>query len=49
MWQCLLDTVIKFVSDLQHSVGMWFSPGILDLVSSISKTDRKDITEILLA
>jgi hypothetical protein len=33
--------VIKFVSDWQ-----WFSPGTL--VSSINKTDRHDISEILL-
>ena len=36
--------VIKFVSDLQ--TGRWFSPGTL--VSSTNKTDRHDITEILL-
>ena len=33
--------VIKFASDLQN--GRWFSP-----VSSINKTDRHDIAEILL-
>ena len=36
--------VIKFVSDLQQVSG--FSPG--SLISSTSKTDRHDITEILL-
>ena len=28
--------------------GRWFSLGTLDLVSSTNKTDRHDITEILL-
>jgi hypothetical protein len=37
--------VIKFVSDLRQ-VGRWFSPGTP--VSSSNKTDRHDITEILL-
>jgi hypothetical protein len=37
--------VIKFVSDLRQ-VGRWFSPG--PPVSSTNKTDRHDITEILL-
>ena len=36
--------VMKFVSDLRH--GRWFSPG--PPVSSTNKTDRHDITEILL-
>jgi len=36
--------VIKFVSDLQQV--WWFSPGTS--VSSTNKTDRHDITEILL-
>jgi hypothetical protein len=36
--------VIKFVSDLRQS--WWFSPG--PPVSSTNKTDRHDITEILL-
>jgi hypothetical protein len=36
--------VIKFVSDLQHVGG--FLPGTL--VSSTNKTDRHDITEILM-
>jgi hypothetical protein len=36
--------VIKFVSDLRQ--GQWFSPGIQ--VSFTNKTDRHDITEILL-
>jgi hypothetical protein len=36
--------VIKFVSDLQK--GQWFSSG--PPVSSTKKTDRHDITEILL-
>jgi len=36
--------VIKFVSDFQ--TGLWFSPGTP--VSSNNKTDRHDITEILL-
>jgi hypothetical protein len=35
---------MKFVSDLRH--GRWFSPG--PPVSSTNKTDRHDITEILL-
>jgi hypothetical protein len=40
--------VIKFISDLGQVSGflMWFSPGTP--VSSINKTDRHDITEILL-
>jgi hypothetical protein len=37
--------VIKFVSDLRQ-VGLWFSPGTP--VYSSNKTDRHDITEILL-
>jgi hypothetical protein len=37
--------VIKFVSDLQPAV-RWFYPGTP--VSFINKTDRHDITEILL-
>jgi len=36
--------VIKFVSDLRQVGG--FSPG--NLISAINKTDRHDITEILL-
>ena len=39
----LQQYVIKAVSDLRQ---VWFSPGIL--VSSTNKTDRRDITEILL-
>jgi hypothetical protein len=35
--------MIKFVNDLRHVTGRWFSP-----VSSTNKTDRHDITEILL-
>jgi hypothetical protein len=38
--------VIKFVSDLRVSTGRWFSPGTP--VSSTNKTERHDITEILL-
>jgi hypothetical protein len=37
--------MINFVSDLRQT-GRWFSPGIP--VSSTNKTDRHDITEILL-
>ena len=37
--------MIKFISDLRQ-VGGWFSPGLP--VSSTNKTDRHDITEILL-
>ena len=38
--------VIKFVSDLLQSADGWFSLGTP--VSSSNKTDRHDITEILL-
>ena len=38
--------VIKFVSDLRQVGGFLFSPGIL--VSSTNKTDRHNMTEILL-
>jgi hypothetical protein len=38
--------VIKFVSDLRKVTGQWFSTGTP--VSSTNKTDRHDITEILL-
>jgi hypothetical protein len=38
--------MIKFVRDLHHCPGWWFSPGIL--VSSTNKTDRHNIAEILL-
>jgi hypothetical protein len=38
--------VIKFVSDLQHTMYLWFSPDTS--VSSTNKTDRHNITEILL-
>jgi len=38
--------VIKFVSDLQVATGRWFSLGTP--VSSTNKTDRHDITEIVL-
>ena len=38
--------VIKFVSDLRHVTGRWFSQGTP--VFSTNKTDRHDITEILL-
>ena len=37
--------VIKFVSDF---AGRWFSPGTSNSVSSTNKTDRHDITEMLL-
>ena len=43
-WRGVQHYVIKFVSDLQK--GQWFSPG--PPVSSTKKTDRHDITEILL-
>ena len=42
--QCVQHYVIKFISDLP--TGRWFSPG--PSVSSTNKTDRHDITEILL-
>jgi hypothetical protein len=37
--------MIKFVSDMRHD-GTWFYAGTL--VSSTNKTDRHDITEMLL-
>jgi hypothetical protein len=40
----LQQYVINFVNDLRQ--GRWFSPGTP--VSSINRTDRHDITEILL-
>jgi hypothetical protein len=42
--QAIQHYVIKFVSD--YSTGRWFSPGTP--FSSTNKTDRHDITEILL-
>jgi len=39
-------TTIYEISAYHHSTGPWFSPGTP--VSSTNKTDRHDITEILL-
>jgi hypothetical protein len=42
----LLDTTLCDKVRQWHATGWWFSPGTL--VSTISKTDRHDIAEILL-
>jgi hypothetical protein len=46
VWRGLLDTTLCDKVRQWHATGRWFSPGTL--VSSINKTDRHDITEILL-
>jgi hypothetical protein len=45
LYNTIQHYVIKFVSDMRHA-GWWFSLGTP--VSSTNKTDRYDITEILL-
>ena len=44
--QCVLDTTLCDKACQWLAVGRWFSPGIP--ISSTNKTDRHDITEILL-
>jgi hypothetical protein len=46
LWRGVLDTTLCDKVCQWLATGRWFSPGIL--VSSINKTDRNDITEILL-
>ena len=45
-WRGVLDTTLCDKVCLLFAAGRWFSPGTL--VSSTNKTDRHDITEILL-
>jgi hypothetical protein len=54
--QCFLRKILKIekLTNVDNEkfaylvAGWWFSPGILDLVSSTNKTDHHQISEILL-
>jgi hypothetical protein len=45
-WRGVLDTILCEKVCQRLAAGRWFSPGTL--VSSTNKTDRHDVTEILL-